>query len=443
MRKNLKSALAAVLVLACGGAVMAALSAYGNSQQEPPAERTEEVLRVTAATAVAGDYPVTFTAYGQARSAREAIIAPEVSGTVEYLHPNLADGGVVEAGETLFRVRQESYLAQRDEAAASVEQQEAALARISEEWAIEKARLVSVESVLALTATELARAKELKTGGVGSQSGVEIAERAVIEAQSQRDTAARGLDVFPLRLREAEAMLKTARARLELAELDLARSDVKAPFHGRIKNERLEAGQFISAGSPALQLADDTALEIEVSIDSRTARDWLEFEEVMTGTGWFGEPVKAECTIHWTEDSSGVSWIGMLDRVAAFDPESRMLKLVVRYEAAQGDAPAGFPLADGMFCTVEIPGKTMRNVFRVPAAAVTYDDTVYLAVDNRLKTRPVTVLREDGGFAYIADGLEAGEIVVTTRLLDALDNTLLDAHMDDAIASDAPAAGGA
>lgn len=427
-KKVFVSLFGCLLALGAGGLVMFALSAYGKSRQEPGEERKEAVLRVEAAQVSPGDYPVSFVAYGQARAAREATIAPEVSGTIDFVRPNLEDGSAVREGEVLFRINQASFQAQREEAAAAVAQQEAAIARIHEEWAIEKTRLAAVESTLELTSNELERAKDLKTGGVGSQSAVELAERAVIEAKSQRDVAARGLDVYPLRLQEAEAMLRTANARLQLAELNLARSEIKAPFTGRVKDEHVEAGQFINAGSPAMRLADDRVLEIEAPIDSRTARDWLEFEGNPTSEGWFGTPVQAACTIHWTEDPERTAWEGAIDRIAAFDPESRMLRLVIRHDTSDG---GGFPLADGMFCSVEIPGRMMRGVYRVPAAAVTYDSTVYLAVDDRLSSRSVEVLREADGYAYISAGLESGDIVVTTRLLDALDNTLLDARMID------------
>jgi hypothetical protein len=56
---------------------------------------------------------------------------------------------------------------------------------------------------------------------------------------------------------------------------------------------------------------------------------------------------------------------------------------------------------------------------------VSFEDTVFVAVNDRLQTRPVKVVRLEKGRAIISEGLEPGEIVVTTRLEQPLENTLL------------------
>jgi multidrug efflux pump subunit AcrA (membrane-fusion protein) len=84
------------------------------------------------------------------------------------------------------------------------------------------------------------------------------------------------------------------------------------------------------------------------------------------------------------------------------------------------------PLVEGMFCSVKIPGRSLNNVFRLPRQAVSFENTVYLAVDNRLKTVPVKVARMEAENAYVNDGLNAGDMVVTTRLIDPLEKSLLE-----------------
>jgi len=79
-----------------------------------------------------------------------------------------------------------------------------------------------------------------------------------------------------------------------------------------------------------------------------------------------------------------------------------------------------------MFCSVKIPGRNLNNVFKLPRQAVSFENTVYLAVDNRLKTVPVKVARIEGESAYVADGLNVGDMVIITRIIDPLENTLLE-----------------
>jgi hypothetical protein len=100
----------------------------------------------------------------------------------------------------------------------------------------------------------------------------------------------------------------------------------------------------------------------------------------------------------------------------------------VRFDAetALKKSPQSLPLVEGMFCSVKIPGRTLHNVFRLPRHAVSFENTVYIAVDNRLKTVRVNVARVDGENAYVAGGINIGDMVVTTRLIDPLENALLE-----------------
>jgi hypothetical protein len=65
-------------------------------------------------------------------------------------------------------------------------------------------------------------------------------------------------------------------------------------------------------------------------------------------------------------------------------------------------------------------------VFRVPRWAVSFDQTVYAVSNNRLKTVPVQVAYSSGEDAYIAEGLAQGDVVIVTRLIDPLENTLVE-----------------
>ena len=57
---------------------------------------------------------------------------------------------------------------------------------------------------------------------------------------------------------------------------------------------------------------------------------------------------------------------------------------------------------------------------------MSFENTVYVVLDNRLKTVPVKVARIEGENVYINAGLHAGDTIVTTRLVDPLENTLLE-----------------
>jgi hypothetical protein len=68
----------------------------------------------------------------------------------------------------------------------------------------------------------------------------------------------------------------------------------------------------------------------------------------------------------------------------------------------------------------------LENAFQVPRSAVSFKNTVFMAKNRRLKTIPVEVARVDNDFAYITGGLSDGDRVITTRLVDPLENASLE-----------------
>jgi RND family efflux transporter MFP subunit len=359
--------------------------------KKPPAEakNDERALRVEAMQIKKEDVPVVITGYGEVKVLTVVPIAPEVSGKIIDIHPRLKIGEIIPKGEVLFKIDPKDYLT--------------------------------------VLKTNRKRLNILKRSHELAQK-----EYQRILALFEKD------NVVPLsRLEEAEStMLAAADLKnqiiqvIETAENDLERCEVRALFNARIKSASLEKGQYVTPGQNVVTLADDSILEIQVPLDSRDARKWLRFnkEETNKNMAWFSNLEQVPCKIQWTENNNGQTWDGRLHRVVKFDRQTRTLTVAVRVDAefAKKNNPKSLPLVDGMFCSVKIPGRTLHNVFRLPRQAVSFENTVHLAVKDRLKTVPVKVARVDGDKAYVTDGLKIGDMVVITRLIDPLENSLLE-----------------
>ncbi|MEE4112229.1 MAG: HlyD family efflux transporter periplasmic adaptor subunit [Desulfobacteraceae bacterium] len=418
------------LILVSGWAGMNGLA----SLKEPPAEaKTEErPIKVKTTTVQPRDYPVFISGYGEARALTVVTVAPEVSGRVVYTHPNLKAGQIIPAGDIMFRVDPSDYEAGLREARAGVTQWQATVARLQKQFAIDSRRLKTLERSAQLAKAEFERVKRLfEADKVGTRSGIDQAERAYNSALDQADQISQAVSLYPLQIREAESSLASTRARLSVAETNLSRCAISSPFNARIRSVTVETGQFVSPGQNVLTLVDDTVLEIQVSLDSRDARRWLQFEPVSDRqpTAWFGNLTPVECTIRWTEDKTGSSLTGILNRVVQFDQQTRTLTVAVWVNAlsAMGGGHRSLPLVEGMFCTVDIPGRTMRAVYRLPRQAVTFENKAYLVnADNRLETVNVSVERIEGEYVYVGQGINPGDMVILTRLIDPLENALLE-----------------
>jgi len=169
-------------------------------------------------------------------------------------------------------------------------------------------------------------------------------------------------------------------------------------------------------------------LEILVPLDIRDARKWLRFDtQNGPATAWFQNLSRTPSTIRWTESPATHTWEGFLDRVVKFDQKTRTLTVAVKIPAANAvTTDRNLPLVEGMFCSVEIPGLPMENVYRLPRWAVSFSNKVFTAQNNRLKTVAVTVVRSQGEETFVAAGLKPGDRVITTRLVDPLENSLLE-----------------
>jgi len=65
----------------------------------------------------------------------------------------------------------------------------------------------------------------------------------------------------------------------------------------------------------------------------------------------------------------------------------------------------------------EIQGLHVNDVVVLPRSVLRADNTVLIANDQRqLEIRPVSVIRAEPKSVYISDGVEDGELVVTTSL---------------------------
>ncbi len=407
--------------------------------KKPPVEakQSERILQVKGMIVKTEDTQTSLTGYGEVKSIKTVSIAPEVSGRVVYVHPRLEVGGIIPPGQTLFKVDSRVYAANQKEAVAALHQLENTVLRLEKQYALDQDRQATIERNRELAGLEFQRLQQLyEVNNVGTLSNVDKAEQAYNAAIDQADQMARALALYPLQIQEINSSIEAAQARIAIATVNLERCRITAPFEGRVKSFAVEIGQIVSPGQPVITLADDASLEIQVTLDARDARRWLQLETTrssVSGT-WFSNPIPVSCRITWTDNPEAPPWTGKLDRVVQFNSQTRTLTVAVQFKPQEQTRhrDRSFPLVEGMFCRVDIPGKTLRNVVRLPRWSVSFENTVYVANDqSRLKTVAVTVVRSEGEDVFVSQGLSPGQTVVITRLSDPLENSLLAVALDE------------
>lgn len=420
---------ACAVVLTVGAIGMIALSGMKTPPREEPLR--ERALRVEAVPAAFEDVQVFITGHGELKALDVVPIAAEVSGKVIEKHPRLTPGELIPAGEVLFKIDPSDYMSAYEQAKAEVRKNEQLLLRLEMQRGLEQKRLSIYERNLELAKAEYERLRKLfDEDRVGTRSGVDIAEREANTVYDQAYQLAQSLDLYPIKLKEAQSEMASARARMETAKIRMERCEARAPIAGRVRESTVEVGQYVAPGQTSVVLANDSILEIHVAIDSRDASQWLLFDSKTPSNNmaWFGNIERVACKIHWTEDLESRAWEGRLHNVVKFDQQTRTVTIAVRVEPEKVlSLGAGkLPLVEGMFCSVKIPGRTMQNVVRIPRSAVSPDQTVYLSIDNRLKSAAVKVLRVEGDQAFITGAINPGDLIIMTRLINPLENSLVE-----------------
>ncbi len=389
----------------------------------------ERSLPVSVASVQRSDYPVTLQGYGEVKVVNNVIISADVDGALIYVSPKLDPGEVFEKDELLFRLETSKLESSKKELEATVKRLRESMAQKREQHTIDLQRHAIAKRNLELSLIGYQRTRSLYAEHqVSTKSELDKAESDLNAAKEQLYQLAEAIQTYPHVLLQAECEVAEATAKLEVVLQDLAKCEIRSPITGRVKEASVEAGKYVEAGQTLATLADDSMLEMEVALDGRDVRQWLRFEEQSTPrkSVWFHGLSKVACKVRWVEDTQGY-WSGRLHRAVRYNPTTLTLTLAVRIDTAN-EAPKGngsVPLAEGMFCRVEIPGKTLRDVVRLPKLAVTYDQTVHVSYNNRLRTVPVQVLRTRGDFVFIGNGLNNGDHVIISRLVNPFENMKL------------------
>jgi RND family efflux transporter MFP subunit len=113
-----------------------------------------------------------------------------------------------------------------------------------------------------------------------AKSKVKIAEASVkemdaeVKAASTRDTSAAAI---------AAARLDAAKARAEIANLELDRCSLRAPFGGRLLSLTVSPGQYVAKGTTVGELADVSSLRVLVPVDRTAVKAGASLEVVIEG----------------------------------------------------------------------------------------------------------------------------------------------------------------
>ncbi|HJO05650.1 MAG TPA: efflux RND transporter periplasmic adaptor subunit [Acidobacteriota bacterium] len=371
-----------ILVLAIAGATAASLAGMRAQPEQRASAPLPPLVRVH--TVASQEHRMVVESQGTVRPRTESRVVPEVSGQVVWVAPDFVSGGFFEADSPLLRIDAHDY---------------------------EQARIRARAEV---AASRLRQAQ--------AQAEAEIAVR---EWRDLGEGEPPALTAHVPQLENARAALAAAEANLVQAERNLERTELRAPFAGRVREKTVDVGQFVTAGAAVGSIYAIDFAEIRLPLPDDELAFLAELPLVYRGES---QRLGPRVTIRADFAGRTHEWQGRLVRTEGeIDPASRMVHAVaqVRNPYGRGTDPQRPPLAVGMYVRAEIEGATANGVVLLPRSAVRVDGRV-LVVDaqHRLRFRQIEILRATRDTLVVASGLRDGERVVLSAL-DAVTNGMV------------------
>ncbi|WP_193226757.1 efflux RND transporter periplasmic adaptor subunit [Pseudoalteromonas distincta] len=310
---------------------------------------------------IANDHQVIINSYGEVKPLENTLLSAQVSGEVLSWHPNFVAGGIVARGETLFTIEKDNY-----------------------------------EAAVLVAEAELARAQ---AGLIEEQAQAQVAED---EAKRFPSKARTDLFLRKPQVLSAQASVKSAQAALKRAQRDLDNCDVTAPYDALVISRNIGVGQFVTMGSQVAELNNIETAEVIIPIAG--------FDSV-----FLPERIKGITATIIQKGLNSFTREGVIDRdLGIVDNATRMSSLVVRIEDPYGLKNIQPAIKFGSYVQVNFAGAMLNNIYRLPQELVNNKTVWIVNEEQQLEPRKVTVIREEGEYFYISDGLQTDDKLVIT-----------------------------
>ncbi len=315
------------------------------------AQEVEKVINVRTVTVEKKSLRPSVEAVGTLKPSQEVVISPEVDGIIRRLY--VEEGSAVAKGMVLAEINETDYRLDLERAEAALRQAEATLVNVK---------------------VEFSRKESL------------YKEQLVTQQQ---------FDDITTRVTLAAGDADRARAALSLARERYARSRVRSPLAGAVREKRVTAGDFVRTGTPMLWIVQANPVKLSFSVPERDV-----------GSLKVGQEVEFR-----VDSYPDKTFTGRLTSIyPSLDEKTRTL---------QADAlipnPRGL-LKPGLFARVTLYTGPARDTVVIPITSILYENTlkkVYRVEGDRAREVKIQIGAKYGESMAVLEGLQGGEQLVT------------------------------
>jgi RND family efflux transporter MFP subunit len=318
---------------------------------------------------------VMVSAMGTVIPAREIVLESQVAGEIVAIHPEFTDGGFLEKGAEVLRIDPQDY---------------------SLALTLAQARVKDAESKLKQLEEEAAAARD--------------EWRNLYQGRQQGDSEPPPLLVKAPQLSAAKAMLTAERAEVQKARLDLARTRIRAPFNAIVRAKNVDIGSQVSGQEKLAELVgtDEYWIQASIPVDRLS---WIKIPRNLAESG-----SKVRIFYRSADERAG----RVIKLLGALETEGRMARILVEVKDPLGLKSAEqnkLQLLIGEYVRIEIEGRQLQNVYRIPRTALRDDANLWIVSnDGKLDIRKVVIIWRDPQTVLLREGLEPGDRLIVSDL---------------------------
>ena len=225
---------------------------------------------------------------------------------------------------------------------------------------------------------------------------------AAVVSESSLDEARLALSIAKNALTQAEQQQQQLELSRQRAKRNLEDAVLRAPFAGIISDVQIGVGLVLSPTQAVGQMTDLSSLNVSFVVSSDVFAD---------APNLIGEAVE----VIWRSGGRALS---------RFHTEISRVEGSIEASEGGGRLYADIPLSEdgawtipeGAFVEVLYSAGRVDEVVELPEAALYDDSSVFIIINNRTARRQVEVVQKADGVVYVRGALNAGDVVVATRL---------------------------
>lgn len=196
----------------------------------------------------------------------------------------------------------------------------------------------------------------------------------------------------------AQADFKTAQAEIQLIQTQIAKTNIKAPFSGRIGLRAISVGEYLMPSTVVANLVSINPIKILFSIPEKYSR------EVKTGQ-------KITFSVAGTDQVYHATVFAIEPSI---DASTRTVQVKARAVNDQGE------IVPGSFARVELPIKERENAILIPTEAIVpiqNGKQVFLFKNGKAQSVRIETDERTGSDIIVTAGLSLGDTVLTSGIM--------------------------